>query len=118
MAAAIVVSSVVSSVDIVAHSPASSGCSNIVHNIAEVTNENRMSSLTTGDPNVNPITRWAIPFPGQDLLPNPNGISKFMLFSFSNLSGLKLSGSSHNSGSLCIAHILTNTIVSRGMSYP
>uniref|UniRef100_A0A803NFN5 Uncharacterized protein n=1 Tax=Cannabis sativa TaxID=3483 RepID=A0A803NFN5_CANSA len=36
------------SVDIVAHSPASSSCSNIVHNIAEVTNENRMSSLTTG----------------------------------------------------------------------
>ncbi|KAF4373893.1 hypothetical protein F8388_007799 [Cannabis sativa] len=35
MAAATSVSSVVSSVDIVTHSPASSGCSNIVHNTAE-----------------------------------------------------------------------------------
>ncbi|PON82663.1 hypothetical protein TorRG33x02_214390 [Trema orientale] len=59
------------------------------------------------------------------LLPSPNGISLVLLTPpnlssqvLSNLSGLKLSASSQDLGSLCMAQALTNNIVPRGTSYP
>ena len=71
------------------------------------------------DPNVKLTVRWTRPTPRQALLPNPKGINLYGSHSpISNLSSLKLVVSSHNSGSLCMAHALTNKIVSRGISYP
>ncbi|KAK3019707.1 hypothetical protein RJ639_003941 [Escallonia herrerae] len=64
-------------------------------------------------------TRFAIPAPGHCLLPIPNGTNLYAPFSPpSNLSGLKVVGSSHTVGSLCMAHALTSSIVPRGTSNP
>lgn len=70
-------------------------------------------------PKVKLTTRCAMPVPGQALLPNPNGMNLCDKSSpFSNLSGLKLSGLSHNLWSLCMAHAFTNTVVPSDTSNP
>ncbi|KAK2972530.1 hypothetical protein RJ640_006596 [Escallonia rubra] len=64
-------------------------------------------------------TRLANPAPGHCLLPIPNGTKLCPPFSLpSNLSGLKVVGSSHTARSLCMAHALTSNIVPRGTSNP
>lgn len=70
------------------------------------------------DPRAKHTNRWASAAPGQARRPNPNGINFLSSPCSSNLSGLNLSGSFHNIGSLCMAHTLVNNIVPRGISYP
>ncbi|KAJ1410322.1 hypothetical protein SESBI_22059 [Sesbania bispinosa] len=60
-------------------------------------------------------------FPGQTLLPNPNGAnlkSDPIMFtsSFMNLSGLNSSGSAHTFSSCVMAHIFTMAVVPAGTS--
>uniref|UniRef100_A0A7C9F8V6 Uncharacterized protein n=1 Tax=Opuntia streptacantha TaxID=393608 RepID=A0A7C9F8V6_OPUST len=73
------------------------------------------------DPIVNPTTRIAKLSPGQLLLPAPKGIILNPILcpsTPSNLSGLKLEGTSQILGSFCIAHRFSCNIVPRGTRYP
>ncbi|GAB4848500.1 hypothetical protein Ancab_003205 [Ancistrocladus abbreviatus] len=62
--------------------------------------------------------------PGQDLLPDPNGMNSKLLplksgaLWFKNLEGLKLSGSVHESLSRPMAHALIMTLDLAGIKYP